>query len=156
MKNYVKIILHAYPFLKTVGEDYEEHIRNRALLSYDGRWTAEQTAEYLAGEVLNMRRLEWLKDKIEKTLGKLTDVERTLTEMRYFGKGRKLKSFLQKEKNPSSRRPWTRRSYFRYQERLGDKLSSLLALEGLTEEVYKRELASIDVIEKIEKAVERA
>ena len=156
MKNYVKIILHAYPFLKTVDKDYEEHIRNRALLSYDGRWTAEQTAEYLAGEILNMRRLEWLKEKIESTLGKLTDVERALTDMRYFGKGRRLKSFLQKEKNPSNERAWTKRSYFRCQERLGEKLSSLLVLEGLTEEVYERELAPIDVIQKIEKATKRA
>ena len=155
MKNYVKIILHAYPFLKTVGEDYEEHIRNKALLSYDGRWTATQTAEYLAGEILNMRRLEWLKDKIEKTLAKLTDVERTLAEIRYFGKGRKLKTLFEKGKNPLSKRAWTERGYFRCQERLGDKLSSLLALEGVTEEVYERELAPIDVIQKIEKSVRR-
>lgn len=156
MRNYVKIILHAYPFLKTVGEDYEAHIRNRALLSYDGRWTAEQTAEYLAAEILNMRRLEWLKARIENALGKLTDVERTVTEIRYFGKGRKLKGFLQKQKNPLSKRAFTERSYFRYQERLGDKISSLLALEGVTEEVYRRELAPIDVIQKIAKTAERA
>ncbi len=155
MKNYVKTILCAYPFLKTVEEDYEEHIRNRALLSYDGRWTAEQTAEYLAEEILNMRRLEWLKGKIEGVLNKLTDVEKTLAEIRYFGKRRKLKSFLKKEKNPLSKRAWTERSYFRYQERLGDKISSLLALDGLTEEIYERELASIDVIQKVEKAASR-
>ncbi|MBP3422500.1 MAG: hypothetical protein J6K86_01910, partial [Clostridia bacterium] len=54
LKNYVKIILYAYPLLKTVEKDYEEHIGNKALLSYDGRWTAEQTAEYIAGEILEM------------------------------------------------------------------------------------------------------
>ena len=156
LKNYVKIILHTYPFLKTVGQDYEEHIRNRALLSYDGRWTAEQTAEYLATEILNMRRLEWLRVKIENMLDKLTDVERGLTEIRYFGKGRKLKSFLQKQKNPLSKRAFTERGYFRYQERLLDKISSLLILDGVTEEVYRRELASIDVIQKIAKTAERA
>ena len=156
LRSYVKTILHAYPFLKTVGEDYEEHIRNRALLSYDGRWTAEQTAEYLATEILNMRRLEWLKTKIENVMGKLTDVERTLTEIRYFGKGRKLKSFLQKQKNPLSKRAFTERSYFRYQERLLDKISSLLILDGVTEEVYRRELAPIDVIQKVEKVASKA
>lgn len=155
MKNYVKIILHAYPFLKTVDKDYEEHIKNRALLSYDGSWTAEQTAEYLAGEILNMRRLEWLKKTLEEVLQKLTDVERTLTEIRYFGKGRMLKGFLQKQKNPFTKRAWTERSYFRYQERLGDKIASLLVLEGITEEVYERELASIDVLQKIEQMMKR-
>lgn len=155
MKNYVKIILHAYPFLKTVEEDYEEHIKNRALLSYDGRWTAEQTAEYLVNEILNMRRLEWLKRKIERVLDKLTDVERTLVEIRYFGKTRKLKSFLEKEKNPLSKRRWTERGYFRFQERLGNKIASLLILEGLTEERFERELAPIDVIEKIAQRVKR-
>lgn len=156
MKNYVKIILHAYPFLKTIEKDYEEHIRNRALLSYEGKWTAQQTAEYLAEEILNMRRLEWLKERIEKMLGKLTDVERALTEIRYFGKGRRLKSFLEKQKNPLNKRSWTERSYFRYQERLGEKISSLLVLSGVTEEVYERELAPIDVIQKIAKAERRA
>ena len=156
MKKYVKIILHAYPFLKTIEKDYEEHIRNRALLSYEERWTAQQTAEYLAEEILNMRRLEWLKDRIEKMLSRLTDVERALTEIRYFGKGRRLKSFLEKQKNPLTKRGWTERSYFRYQERLGEKLSSLLVLNGVTEEVYERELAPIDVIQKIFKAEQRA
>ena len=61
-----------------------------------------------------------------------------------------LKGFLQKQKNPFTKRAWTERSYFRYQERLGDKIASLLVLEGITEEVYERELASIDVLQKIE------
>ena len=155
MKNYVKIILYAYPLLKTVDKDYEEHIRNRALLSYDGRWTAEQTAEYLAEEILNMRRLEELKEKVERVLSRLTDVDKTLVEIRYFGKGRKLQGFLQKQKNPLTKRSWTERSYFRYQERLGEKIASLLALEGITEEKYKREFSPIDVMQKIEQMLKR-
>ena len=155
MKNYVKIILYAYPFLKTVDKDYEEHIKNRALLSYDGRWTAEQTAEYLAGEILNMRRLEWLKARVESVLRKLTGVEKTLTEIRYFGKGNMLKGFLQRQKNPFTKRAWTARSYFRCQERLGDKIASLLVLEGVTEERFERELAPIDVLQKIEQMMKK-
>ena len=150
MKNYAKIILYAYPLLKTVEKDYEEHIANRALLSYDGRWTAERTAEYLAEEILEMRRLEWLKGKVEEVLQKLTDVERTLVAVRYFGKGKKLKDFLNKKDNPLHKGGWTERSYFRRQQRLGERLGELFVLVGLTEEVFEREFAKIDIMQKVQ------
>ena len=52
MENYTKVVLYAYPLLRTVGEDYAEHIRNKALLSYDSAMTTERLAEYLAEEIL--------------------------------------------------------------------------------------------------------
>ena len=155
MKNYAKIILYAYPLLKTVEKDYEEHIGNKALLSYDGRWTAEQTAEYLAGEILEMRRLEWLKGIVQKILSKLSDLERTLVAIRYFGKRKKITAFLKEEKNSLKRSGWTERSYFRRQAKLGDKISEELALAGLTEEVYLQEFAQMDIFKKVERAMKR-
>ena len=51
LENYAKTILFAYPLLKTVEKDYEEHIRNKALLSFNGRTTALALAEYLAQDL---------------------------------------------------------------------------------------------------------
>ena len=155
MKNYAKLILYAYPLLKTVEKDYEEHIGNKALLSYDGRWTAEQTAEYLAGEILEMRRLEWLKATVKKTMEGLSDVEKTLLAIRYFGKSKGMKALLQQGKNPSKQGGWTERSYFRKQAKLGEKMTEAFALAGLTEEVFLQEFAEMDIFRKVAKALER-
>lgn len=155
MKNYAKIILYAYPLLKTVEKDYEEHIGNKALLSYDGRWTAEKTAEYIAGEILEMRRLEWLKAMVMEVLAKLTEEEKALVALRYFGKTKGVKAFLKESENTKRTGAWTQRSYFRRQARLGDKIGSAFALAGLTEEVFLRDYANIDIFKRIAQAVEK-
>ncbi len=153
MKDYAKVLLYAYPLLKTVGQDYEEHIRNRAILSYQSRFSAEALTEYLAEEILKMRRLEWLKGKIEEVLDGLSDVERELVALRYFGKRKKTLSTA--SCNPLKGKAWTERTYFRRQAKLGDKLHSLLTLAGVTEEVYQREFASMDIFSKIQQYVEK-
>ncbi len=147
MKEYAKIILYAYPLLATVERDYEEHIRNRAILSYGDRWNAQQTAEYLAGEIICMRRLEWLKARLSEVFAKLTDEERVLVKIRYCGKSKKSRS----EKNEAEQRiaTWTERTYFRRQARLGEKLGALLTLAGVTEEVYLNEFSQMEMFEKI-------
>lgn len=155
MKDYAKMILYAYPLLKTVEKDYEEHIGNKALLSYEGRWTAEQTVEYLAGEIIEMHRLEWLKERVRKVLEGLTDVEKTLVAIRYFGKRKLAKALLREEKNPLKRSGWTQRSYFRKQAKLGEKLTEAFALVGLTEEVFVRDFAQMDIFKKVGKALEK-
>ena len=155
LKNYAKVILYAYPLLRTVEKDYEEHIGNKALLSYEGRWTAEQTAEYLAGEILEMRRLEWLKAIVKKTLSGLSDVEKTLVAIRYFGRTKGARAILRDEKNPLKKNGWTERSYFRKQEKLGEKLTELFALAGLTEEVFEREFACMDIFKRVARALEK-
>ncbi len=144
LKNYAKAVLYAYPLLKTVEEDYEAHIKNKALLSYEK--SAERVATCLAGEILEMRRLEWLKAKIGEVLQGLTEVERTLVAIRYFGKSKQMKALMQK--------PWTERTYFRKQQRLGEKLGGLLVLNGVTEECFMRELLPIEMLQKIYRGVE--
>ncbi len=147
MKDYAKIILYAYPLLATVEQDYEEHIRNRAILSYGDRRNAEETAEYLAGEIISMRSLEWLKARVSEVFDKLTDEERALVKIRYCGKSKRLQS----GKDGAGQRigAWTERTYFRRQARLGEKLGELLALAGVTEEVYLNEFAQMELFEKI-------
>jgi len=90
LENYVKTVLYAYPLLKTVGEDYAEHIKNKAVLSYNSPKSTESLAEYLAEEILRKNCLLWLKEVIERTVDKLSALDRGLVEMRYFGKKRKI------------------------------------------------------------------
>ncbi len=155
MKNYVKAVLYAYPLLATVEEDYEAHIKNKALLSYGNGKSAEETATYLAGEILQMRRLEWLKERVNEVLSKLTDVERTLVSVRYFGKKKRGKFLLGKRQEERLRPPlWTERTYFRKQQRLGEKLCGLFLLCGITEEVFMREFFVMQTFKKIYEGVE--
>ncbi len=130
-------------------KDYEEHILNKALLSYDSRDSAESLAEYLAGEVIEMRRLEWLKGRVKEVLRKLTKEERDLVAARYFGEGERLLA-LRRE----GEKPWTERTYFRKQRRLGERLASLLTFSGVTEEVFWKDYASMEVFAKIRRCVE--
>ena len=147
MENYIKTVLYAYPLLKTVGEDYAEHIRNKAVLSYNSPHRTEDLAEYLAEEILRKDSLLWLKSVIEKTLGKLNDTERALIETRYFGKK---KIPLNKE----GKRAWSERKYFRCQQRLGEKISGMLTVAGVTKDFFDTRLRGVELIRKIHRYVE--
>ena len=148
MENYIKTVLYAYPLLETVGEDYAQHIRNKALLSYDSRLDTESLAVYLAEEILRKNCLEWLKGVIEQTLGKMSPLERALIETRYFGKKK------QEELFPTGQ-AWSERKYFRYQQKVGEKIGGMLSVAGVTKEVFDKELADLDLIRKIHRHVEK-
>lgn len=148
MENYAKVILYAYPLLKTVGQDYEEHIRNKAALSYLNSTTAERLAEYIAGEILEMRRLEWLKAKVEQVLEKLDETERTLLSIRYFGKRKKIKALV------NANGKWSERNYFRRQKRLSEKVGEMLRVYGVTEELFLSDYAALDLFKKIYRFVQ--
>lgn len=155
LEKYIKAVLYAYPLLKTVEEDYAEHIRNKALLSYNSRLTTQELAEYLAGEILHKSRLVWLKEVIEQTMARLSETERALLAIRYFGKNRKLylRGLERKGEDPLL---WSERKYFRMQQRLGEKVSSMLKIAGVTKALFDSELAEIDIFRKICKYIEKA
>ena len=150
MENYVKTALYAYPLLKNVEEDYATHIRNKALLSYNSNTTAERLAEYLAGEILCKERLLWLKKVVSETLEKLSETERSLVSIRYFGRAR-TKLLEKRDEEPFC---WSERKYFRMQNRLSEKLAGMLTAAGLTKDYFDKELAELDEIKKIHRFVE--
>ncbi len=143
LKAYVKALLYAYPILKTVEKDYEEHITNMALLSYAPRLSVEDTMEKIAEEILEMRNLEWLKGRLETVFRKLTENERGLLAVKYFGK--------RKNTPQNEERGVSERTYFRRQGKLVERVGELLALNGVTEEVYLRDFAPMELFLKIEK-----
>ena len=151
MENYAKVMLYVYPFLKAVGKDYEEHIRNKAILSYVGNASTERLAEYIAGEIITKRKLEGLKEDLEKVFGRLQERENQLLSFRYFGRRKQLREFL---KNESCKAGWSERKYFREQKRLGEKVNAMMRSVGLTEERYKADFARLDIFEKIHRFVD--
>ena len=144
------MILYAYPLLKTVGKDYADHIQNKAVLSYDSAWDTERLTEYLAEEIFRKNRLEWLRSIVEEVLEELTDFEKDLVAIRYFGK----KHLLQTLRENAEGKRWNERAYFRRQQRLAEKLSGMLHKKGITEEVFLRDFATLDIFEKIRRFVE--
>ncbi len=146
MKNYVKAVLYAYPLLKNVHEDYGEHIKNKALLSYRSDKPTEELAEYILSEIEEKKRLEWLKWCVEEVLTRLDDVERTLLAIKYFGKERKIKKATC---GGSGFGAWSERKYFRRQKRLGDKVGGMLVSLGVNESVFEKEFLQMGIFQKI-------
>ena len=153
MENYVREILYGYPLLKTVGEDYEIHIRNKALLSHGVHVDGLRLAEYLAGEILTMDKLEGLKSVVKGALDKLSDEERILIEGRYFGNRKKLRDFL-KRRTLEGQAPWSHRKFTRRQNAAERKVSVLLFCAGITQEKYLRDFASMDIFVKVRERME--
>ena len=151
VKNYVKAVLYGYPLLKTVREDYQAHIENKAALSVRTDKSAFTLAVELAREICEKRDLEWLKGCVESALDMLTDVERTLIAVRYFGKRRKMKSTFPREREESKTgiAAWSERKYFRFLNRISEKVAGILVRLGLTEEVFEEKFARTDIFAKI-------
>ncbi len=150
MENYVKEILYVYPLLITVEKDYEEHIKNRALLSYKSGMTAERLVEYLAEEIVWKENLTALKSGVERVLDKLSQTEKTLLEIRYFGRKHKEK-FLKTETGQA----WSRRKYFRMQDKLEERLDGLFKKEGLTKETYIQAWAESEPFKAVRRRLQK-
>ncbi len=151
MKNYARIVLHAYPFLKTVEKDYEEHIRNKALLSYKGRQTAEDLAEYLAQEILRARNLVWLRTSMERVFARLTEEERALLSLRYFRRKGAMKAYFER----TNQEPWTDGKFARRQARLAKKLEAMLEFEGVNKDVYDALFSNLSLFQRIERYIKK-
>ena len=153
MERYVKILLYTYPLLKTVEKDYEECIRNKALLSYGNGKSAEETATEIALEIVYQKRFSWLKDKLDLVFNRLSEEERALVEVRYFRKNKNRLSEVCREKTTG--KLWSERKYFRRQERLSKKLEAMVKGVGLTEETFQEEFANTELIDSVRRFVER-
>lgn len=155
MENYAKVVLYSYPLLKTVGKDYEDHIRNKAILSYTGNVNTERLAEYLAEEILRKEKLEWLKTVIERIFQSLDEEERALLAIRYFGRSDKLKKWKAGAYCPEGKKAArSERQYFRLQNRLSEKVGAMLKRFGVTEETFEKEYAPIDIFRRLKKLVD--
>ena len=78
MENYVKAVLYAYPTLEKMEQAYTVHIRNMAVLSYRQDLPAVAMAGKIVGQILQKRKLAWLKALVEKSVRRLSDEEKEI------------------------------------------------------------------------------
>jgi hypothetical protein len=138
---YAKAVMYAYPLLKSVEKDYDQYIRNKALLSY--KCEAFTAAWTIAKRIEEKRSLVWLRERVDKLLKVLPQAERVLVETRYFGK-----------KSVDSAVEFGR-SYFRRQNRLAKKIACILSELGVTQEVFDKAFADMDIFQSIYRFAER-
>lgn len=151
LENYIKVLLYVYPRLEEAAKDYGEHIRNKAILSCDGKVRTEKLIEYLTEEIARKEKIEELKEAMDEVLEKLSDKERLLLELRYFRRKRKLEEGTKK----IDLSKWgSERNYFRLQKKLADKLGALMKARGLTEEKYFSDYAGFKWIASVYRYVE--
>ena len=157
MENYVKAVLYAYPSLQRMKEAYAQHIRTKAMLSCEGRMDTERLTEYLLEEILQKRRLEWLKDTLEAVLNRLTDLERALIEVAFFNKREKMKLVLKGDlQRTLDMKSWSNRTRFRFLKKAVEKVKALLWAQGLTKERFEKEFLHIEMMRKIYRRLLRA
>jgi hypothetical protein len=154
VENCVKAILYTYPKLKNFEKDYEEHIENKAILSYRYKGATENVVEYIAEEILRKRRLAMLKETLDKIFSKLTEEEKTLLAIRYFGKIRKAKTPKEQKdfsesKGTGANFQWSERSYYRKQNRLLKKLVAEFCRVGLTKERIEKEYLCFEFLKAV-------
>lgn len=150
MESYVKAVLYVYPRLREIEKDYGEHIRNKAILSYDYRVTTEKLSEYLAEEILKKGLIEELRSTVEGMLDLLTEEERFLLELRYFGRKSKLKEYGEGVLSGIG----SIRSYYRKRARVLKKAMFLLGRAGLTEEKFFEKYAKLDCLMSVYRYIE--
>ena len=158
MENYVKVVLYAYPVLKSVERDYAEHIKNKALLSYNNPMTAENLAVYLAEEIICKNKLLWLKRAVEQVVGRLSEEEQDLLAARFFGKKKKSAKRLGvgvgKGKNSPDYAAYARR-YFRKLNKVSEKVGAMLQCAGLTKEVFLKDFAHLDILKNVQRILDK-
>ena len=155
MKKYVKVVLYAYPTLKMMGEEYQIHISNKALLSYKSQKPTEELVEYIAKEIICKQRLEWLKNLLEGLMDKLDETEKSLLYLRYFSPYRNRKKEEGQSKVFLGIAAWSDSTYYRRQTRLAQKIETMLEGAGFSEEIFERDFAFIDVFRCIARFMER-
>jgi hypothetical protein len=151
LENYVKAILYIYPRLGDMERDYEEHIKNKAFMSYDYRVTTEALAEYIAAEIITVRSIAQLKGTIDEILGKLTRQEKLLLELRYFRRKREVERMRSEGGIALSD---SRRNYFRRQDRLLKKVGCMMKAKGLTEGIFFNEYICYDWMSSVYRFIE--
>ena len=151
LENYVKAVLYVYPRLERLEKDCEEHIRNRAYMSYDYRTTAERLSEELAEEIIRKGLIGELKRKTDAAIGALKKEEKFLLELRYFRRKSRLKQFCGET---DFKEIGSERNYYRRHAKLLKKVSGALQAQGLTKETFFSDYARFDWLMSVYRFIE--
>ena len=151
LKKYVKTLLYSYPRMAQMEKNYEEHILNKACLSFDNRKSGEFLVEEVAKEVLKKQLLKEVAEMMGKVVSFLTEKEKYLLELRYF---RRKKALAVYEEKFGQAVFGSVRGYFREQVRLLEKTARLMVRCGLTEEKMQ-EYMQIDELQAVLSYIEK-
>lgn len=149
MEMLAQAALYAYPQLDRIGRDYEEHIKNKALLSYGSKMSTEKLTEYLAEEIVRRQNALHLKGIMDKILCALSEEEKTLLEVRYFGKVDRVRRLFAAAKAGLCNLPfkvWSERNYYRKQARLLKKIVAQFKQAGADEKAFQEGYLAIEYI----------
>ncbi len=149
MEMRVVTALYAYPQLDRIGRDYEEHIKNKALLSYGSKMATEKLTEYIAEEIVRRQNVWRLKAVLDKIIFSLTEEEKILLDVRYFGKVERVRRLFAAWKAGLCSlpfKPWSERTYYRKQARLLKRIVSQVKQAGVDEKRFDEECLSIEYI----------
>lgn len=152
LEKFVKAVLYAYPLLETVEKDYDEHIYNKAILSYKSARPAEVLAEYILGEIVEKKRLVWLKALVQRVLNGLSERERGFIGVKYFGQRQQGGALEHKRKGESE---VSESTYFRLQQRLGNKVGERFVASGLNKEVFDRDFSQMTIFKELLARIDR-
>ncbi|MGN1053219.1 MAG: hypothetical protein ACI4SH_07520 [Candidatus Scatosoma sp.] len=150
-RDYIKTALYVYPALKAAAKEVGEHVKRKACLSYGDRLSCEALTEYLLGQIDTKERLETLFYTIGGALDELSDQEKFLLQVRYFGGKNKVISAYSDEE--IQKLCGSRRSYYRRQEKLVKKIGERFLRKGLNEEKFYSEYGSIELIRRVDRAL---
>ena len=150
-RDYIKTALYVYPALKAAAKEVGEHVMRKACLSYGDRLSCEALTEYLLGQIDTKDRLETLFYTIGNALDELSDQEKFLLQVRYFGGKNKVISAYSDEE--IQKLCGSRRSYYRRQEKLVKKIGERFMRKGLDEEKFYSEYGSIELIRRVDRAL---
>ena len=152
MEKYIQAVLYAYPYLKETANAYGAHIQTKAMFSCDGRMQVEKLVEYLAEEILQKRRLLWLKQVIDETLDECNRWERALLDSLFFKRRSRSQRLRDKERERlvalelESKRSVERANCLM-------KVQYKLQRAGITKDFFKKELISIPLIQSSSRIV---
>ena len=158
--NYIRTVLYAYPQLQGIENGYKDHISNQAILSHDSRVATEKLMIYLMDEIQRKEKVAELKKIVKKATENLSLEEKLLLDTRYFGKADAVKRIFAAVKAGIAQgeytkvKPWTKRTYFRRQDKLLKKIAQRLTALGFTEKVFLDEYAQLDGVAEIYRYLE--
>lgn len=150
-RDYVKTALYVYPVLRAAAKELGEHVKRKAYLSYASKTSCQNLAEYLLEQLDAKTRLETLYAEMKKAMHKLSDGEKTLLFVRYFGV-RKTSGYTDEQLKSVC---GSRRTYYRKQDKLKRKIGERLKRAGLSEERFYREYGGIELIRRVDDALQK-
>lgn len=135
---HVKIILTSYPSLDSIILSLRESINLRCKNSFYFEAPTEKVCNKIIEKKIALEKLIDLKRKLDILFSRLTDEEKDLIYLKYF------------EIAPENTFNFTKRTYFRKQNKLLQKLEKYLSYLGIDEESFKREYMGMTFFKLIE------